>query len=201
MKTLLPDVRESILLESRDWVPSSLADTLARRRSVRDFAPLPLSKSEVLMLCWAASGITDDEGLRTTPSAGAMCPMTLLVVDADGVFEYLPEKASLQLRHRGDVRAKLQAAALDQPCVGHAPCCLVLVMDVESMALKYGPRAERYCFLEAGHAAQNVLLMATDLGLGGVPVGAFSDLAIASVLKLPPEMEPVYLLPVGHPSR
>jgi nitroreductase len=53
--------------------------------------------------------------------------------------------------------------------------------------------------MEAGHAAQNVLLEATALGLGAVPIGAFHDRSVHETLSLPKEEEPLYLIPVGHP--
>ncbi len=55
---------------------------------------------------------------------------------------------------------------------------------------------------DAGHAAQNLLLQAVVvLGLGSVPVGAFDDAAVARILFLPHEEEPLYLLPSGPPAR
>jgi SagB-type dehydrogenase family enzyme len=67
-------------------------------------------------------------------------------------------------------------------------------------ARKYGARAERYAQLEAGHVAQNLLLMAVGLGFGGTPVGAFDDDAVARTLNLGNGETPLYLLPIGLPS-
>jgi nitroreductase len=53
--------------------------------------------------------------------------------------------------------------------------------------------------LEAGHAAQNLLLEATALGLGGVPIGAFHDARVRKVLALSDAEEPLYLVPIGTP--
>jgi nitroreductase len=53
--------------------------------------------------------------------------------------------------------------------------------------------------LEAGHAAQNLLLQAVALGLGAVPIGAFEDEKVQEALGLPADQEPLYLIPVGHP--
>ena len=64
---------------------------------------------------------------------------------------------------------------------------------------KYGkPRGTRYVDMEAGHAAQNVLLQATAMGLGSVPVGAFEDDRISELLKLTPDHTPLYLIPIGY---
>ena len=53
--------------------------------------------------------------------------------------------------------------------------------------------------LEAGHAAQNVLLQSVSLGLAAVPIGAFHDTQVQSVLSLPEDHAPLYLIPIGHP--
>lgn len=180
----------------------ALSEALARRRSGRDFTDTALSPDQVAQLCWAAQGITDtDQKLRSAPSAGALFPLAVFLVDQAGVYEYEPEQHALRQVLAGDVRANLQAAALDQPCVGQAPVCLVIAMEVRRSAIKYGNRAERYCLLEAGHVAQNVLLQATAMGLAGVPVGAFDDRQVAALLHLPPNVNPVYLLPLGHRAR
>jgi nitroreductase len=53
--------------------------------------------------------------------------------------------------------------------------------------------------MEAGHAAENILLQATALQLGTVVVGAFDDQMIQRVLGMPSDHEPLALIPVGHP--
>ncbi|MEO0273147.1 MAG: SagB/ThcOx family dehydrogenase, partial [candidate division WOR-3 bacterium] len=65
----------------------------------------------------------------------------------------------------------------------------------ERTRVRYGARAERYVHMEAGHIGQNIMLQATALGLGTVPVGAFIDSEVKSVLGI--SEEPLYLFPVG----
>jgi SagB-type dehydrogenase family enzyme len=76
----------------------------------------------------------------------------------------------------------------------------VIAAVYERTSVKYGDRAKRYVHLEAGHAAQNLLLQAVALGLGGVPIGAFHDDKVQAVLGLPKDQRPLYLIPVGHPD-
>ena len=64
---------------------------------------------------------------------------------------------------------------------------------------KYGKREHRYVQMEAGHAAQNVSLQALSLDLGTVVIGAFDDDAVTRVIPLPPEEEPLAIMPVGRP--
>jgi len=53
--------------------------------------------------------------------------------------------------------------------------------------------------LEAGHAAQNLMLQAVSLGLGTVAIGAYREADVRSALGLPAGETPLYLIPVGHP--
>lgn len=177
----------------------AVAEALANRRSVREFSERLLTQEGIAQLCWAAQGITDKAaGFRTAPSAGALYPAVVFVVDASGAYEYEPAAHALRQVIAGDPRLDLHRASYDQRSVGTAPFCMVIAVDVSRTATKYGNRAERYCLIEAGHIAQNVLLQATADGLAGVSVGAFDDRKIAALLKLPPNLQPVYLLPIGY---
>jgi SagB-type dehydrogenase family enzyme len=177
----------------------TVSQALATRRSQRQFASTRLPSEYVGQLCWAAQGITGPEDARTAPSAGGLYPIRIHVIDDGGVYAYEPRPHALRQTLAGDLRPKLQAACLDQDCIGDAPLTLAIAIDPEQLSPKYGIRAERYCLLEAGHVAQNVLLQATALGLAGVPVGAFHDAEVAILLQLPAGDFPVYLLPVGFP--
>lgn len=196
--TPLPRVTKA-LPAPRTTGSTSLEEALARRRSVRAFSSEPLSQADIGQLLWAAQGITAERGRRTAPSAGALYPLELYAVTPDGLWHYLPEAHALVLLSDADLRVELKGAALDQEAVGAAPLVVVVAGVVERTEAKYGPsRAPRYVFLEAGHAAQNVLLQAVALDLGAVPIGAFVDREVARVLGLPADHAPLYLLPVGR---
>lgn len=180
----------------------SLEDAIARRRSVRDFTPGVLTEEQVSQLVWAAQGITSREhGLRAVPSAGALYPLELYVVQASGAFHYQPLTHALHLVVARDLRDPLARAAHDQTSVRTAAVDLILVGVIARTRAKYGGRAERYVALEAGHAAQDILLEATALGLGAVPVGSFDDDTVREVLALPVGTTPLYIVPVGHAAR
>ena len=184
----------------------SLEQVLRARRSHREFLPSALSLGQVGQLLWAAQGVSSPEGGRTAPSAGALYPLeTYLVAGkveslAAGVYRYDPAHHGLQPVASGDRRAALAAAALGQEWVASPPAVLVLTAVYRRTMVKYGERGIRYVHMEAGHAAQNVALQATALGLGVVTVGAFSDADVKAVLGLDGSEEPLYLLPVGWPA-
>ena len=101
----------------------------------------------------------------------------------------------------GDLRPKLQAAALDQSCVGQAPAVFVVTGVVSRTAQKYGRRAMRYVLIEVGHVSQNLLLQATAMGLGTVPVGAMREEEVSKILSLPADHTPLFLIPIGAPPK
>jgi SagB-type dehydrogenase family enzyme len=178
----------------------TLEETLALRRSVREFSTQPLALEELGQLLWAAQGITDPAGLRTAPSAGVLYPLEVYVVTADGVCLYEPDGHHLVVHLSGNVQAALQAAAIDQDSVGGAPAVIIVTEVYARTAQKCGEeRSARYVQLEAGHVAQNVLLQAVALDLGAVPIGAFVDADMQQALALPADRQPLYLIPVGHP--
>jgi SagB-type dehydrogenase family enzyme len=172
---------------------------LAARRSRRELGSRALTADEVGALLWAGQGITGAEGRRAAPSAGALYPLTLTVVDARGVWRYEPAEHALAEVEAGDRRGPLAAAAIGQESVAEAPLTIAVTARPSVLAERYGHRAERYCTLEAGHVAQNLLLMATALGLAAVPVAAFDDEAVRAVLRLGPGNLALYLIPVGAP--
>lgn len=151
-------------------------------------------------LLWAAQGIAAHGG-RTAPSAGALYPLEVYLVTPTGCEHFIPRQHRLGKVRAGDLRPELAQAALAQGFVGLAPLTLILCAVYHRSAARYGPdRGARYTLLEAGHAAQNVLLQAAVLGLAAIPVGAFDDQAVQRLLGLPPDHEPVYLLAVGRPA-
>lgn len=176
----------------------TLDDVLSRRRSVRLFFPRALTEDQILQLCWAAQGITHPTGRRTAPSAGARYPLELLVVTSSGCFAYDPPHHRIVRRMGDDLRPALQWAALSQEPVGLSPAVFVITAIPARTTGQFGPRGERYVHLEAGHAAQNLLLEATAMDLGAVPIGAFDDARVREVLDLGGDRAVIYLIPVGE---
>ncbi|MEN6319505.1 MAG: SagB/ThcOx family dehydrogenase [Syntrophaceae bacterium] len=199
MKTFTDITQMAIQLpEPRLRGSMSVEEALAKRESIRHFSPEPLTPSELSQLLWAAQGITRTHGGRSAPSAGALYPLELYLVLQEGFFRYVPQSHQLILISDRNLIDNLASAALGQQCMRESPAVIVITAVYERTARKYGNRGERYVKVEAGHAAQNILLQAVSLGLGAVPVGAFYDDQVRNVLNLPADHEPLYLMPLGH---
>ena len=68
--------------------------------------------------------------------------------------------------------------------------------------LKYGERGYRFLLFEAGHIMQNLLLVASALGVSALPIGGFVDAELDSALGIDGLDEvSLYLAAVGPPER
>lgn len=194
-----------------------LAHALAKRRSFRRFSDRPVELATLVSILENAYGVTGQiahpehaeivQPLRAAPSGGALYPIELYVaalnVDGlnDALYHVQVNQRCLELCGPGPVARLLDPLVL-MPYDGlKAPCLLIFTARLARPLTKYGERGYRFILLDAGHVAQNVLLVATSLGLGALPIGGFLDDDLADALRLDPCQEPViYIIAVGWPG-
>jgi len=183
----------------------SIEKVLCMRRSVREFTKDPLDLSQIAQLLWAAQGVTGAEAHRTAPSAGGLYALEIYLIAANvkglpaGIYKYECLTHEVVSLMEGDTRQRLFRSTLEQASISQAAAIFALAGVYERISAKYGERGIRYTHMEAGHAAQNLLLQAVALGLGAVLVGAFDDAKVKRVLGLSKKEMPLYLIPVGKP--
>ncbi|NLE99373.1 MAG: SagB/ThcOx family dehydrogenase [Anaerolineales bacterium] len=205
---LYPD-RPQIALsapETRDG--GGIWAVLRDRRSIRRYQEDGLREVELSQLLWAAQGITRTGGgasFRTAPSAGALYPIeTYLAIHAvegiaSGVYHYAVEAHALEQLKTGDCRLDVARAALDQEMAYHGDVVFVWTAVFERSKWKYGQRAYRYIYLDAGHIAQNVALGAVALGLGSCQIAALYDDEVNALIDVDGEREStIYMAAVGR---
>ena len=140
-------------------------------------------------------GLDERVALRPWPSAGALYPLELYVIAQriTGLpagphhYEVQPHAlAQLEDAPAGDGRRHwlVEPAALEA-----AACALVITARFAATQEKYGERGYRFALLEAGHAAQNLLLLAAAMGLRALPAGGFHEDGLARSLGLDPREE------------
>ncbi len=156
---------------------------------------------------WAAQGISEPEKMmRTVPSADSTYPLEIYVSvrrggladTPPGVYRYGPTGHSLELHLSGDVSLELYHACFDQEWVASAPVSIIVAGRPRPLTKKYGDRGLSFLFLEAGHAGQNIYLQAEALGLATVAVGLIDEQGVARILKLPRDLLPIYVFPLGR---
>jgi len=183
---------------------TSIECALLQRRSIRELGGAPITLAELSQLLWAAQGITDPDGYRTAPSAGALYPLEVYVLAGHvtglpaGMYKYAPHGHTLLKIGEDDRRLALSHAAHDQQYIANAIAVLVFCAMYERTIGQYGKRGAQYVHIEAGHAAQNVYLQAVSLQIGTVAVGAFDDAQVIMALALGDEEHPLYIMPIGR---
>ena len=192
-------------VEFRD---TELGELIFYRSSVRDFEDKEVELEKVTEILWSTIGITLDGvtgPTRAAPSAGATNPLTIYLMAGQvedlepGVYKYRPEDNSLEIVAEGDRSQELAGAALNQQAIEIAPFSLVITAEYQRTTGRYGERGRRYVEIEAGSASQNANLMAENLGLKGVMIGAFQDNQVQEVLGEIEEV-PLMIIPLGYPG-
>ncbi len=179
----------------------SVEETLAKRRSIRNYQSTSLSMKDLGQLLWSAQGITAKWGGRTAPSAGTTYPLELYVVAGNvesleaGLYRYVPVSHKLNMVSKGDIRDKLSIACLGQQSVRKAPVTIIIAADFSRTKKRYGERGIIYVYIEVGHVGENIYLQSESLGLGTVAIGAFNEKLLKELLKI--NEEPLYVMPVG----
>ncbi len=182
----------------------SVEEALTKRRSIRSYKDEALGLDELAQLLWSAQGITNEQGFRTAPSAGATFPLEMFVVANNvetlktGIYHYHPHENKLELLREEDVSSPLFRACLSQSMILDGGAVLVFAAVFERTTERYGERGVRYVHNEIGHASQNVHLQAAALNLGTVVIGAYRDDEVEEILQLGDAYRVLYLMPVGR---
>jgi len=104
-----------------------LNEALKRRRSQRSFSEGDLKLEQVSQLLWAAQGVTEpSRGFRTAPSAGALYPLELYVLEKGVLYHYMPASHSMEVVSKGVDAGRLADAAARKQFVAQAQAVFVI---------------------------------------------------------------------------
>jgi len=149
-------------------------EAIKKRRSVRSFKKQQIPDEIIEKIL--------DSGKRA-PSAGNVHPEIFILI------------------REQEVKDKIANAALNQHFISDAPVVIVACADVEKSERSYGSRGRNlYCIQDTAAAIENMLLSATALGVGSCWVGAFNESKISEILKLPENVRPLAVIPLGYPG-
>ena len=99
------------------------------------------------------------------------------------------------------LKEEIAAAALNQNFIATAPLVIVGCTD-SRISGRYGERGEYlYSIQDVAVSIMGMMLVAHENGLGTVWVGAFREEEVFDILKLPKNLRPVAIVPVGYPVK
>lgn len=203
--------RPSIALPEPAFPDVSLGSAVTARRSRRIFGRSPLAIGELSTLLYATYGLSGslvgavgESSGRVVPSAGALYPLDvyvgiLNVVEIEaGIYHYDPYEHKLENLSTSDPTPRIAAALVEPDAINNVGAVVVFAGAFWRNRFKYGRRAYRFALLEAGHAAQNLLLTAEAQALSAYPIGGFYDRPWDELLGLDSVNESVlYTIVVG----
>lgn len=180
----------------------SLAAALRNRRSFGTEVSLNLRNLDTIDIStlFGVSLRSSRDGRRPYPSGGALYPIETYFIGNIGagahVYHYDPEEHALD--DLWELPADRGIIDIVPGSELSAPACVVFTAQWRRNGVKYGDFGYYLGMLEAGHAAQNILLASTALGVAARAIGGFDDATLTELLDLDVRIEqPVYVLLIG----
>lgn len=190
----------------------TLQEALEKRRSSRDFSGEPIAEEMVAALLWAANGINRKNFKRTTPSALNWQDVSVYVVQANGIWKYLPKRHALlfiegkdQREHFGEIKTWMKLASQHLVFVSDARKTETFTTKLLDKTFKVdfseGELNERARAINVGVKVQAVYLAAVAMGLGCTCRLLVDDQKARELMKLAPEEKIMAICSVGeHPA-
>ena len=190
----------------------TLQEALEKRRSSRDFSGEPIAEEMVAALLWAANGINRKNFKRTTPSALNWQDVSVYVVQANGIWKYLPKRHALlfiegkdQREHFGEIKTWMKLASQHLVFVSDARKTETFTTKLLDKTFKVdfseGELNERARAINVGVKVQAVYLAAVAMGLGCTCRLLVDDQKARELMKLTPDEKIMAICSVGeHPA-
>jgi SagB-type dehydrogenase family enzyme len=172
-----------------------MGKALTGRRTTDAFGPEPMDAENLDCILTGAYGIIAPRGNapphRTVPSAGALYPAELYVLVrnvrdvAKGIWHYNPIESRMELiDSRAAAITEVNTAFVQAAIVERSAIIVLITMAFERQTFKYGPRGYRFALVEAGHIAQNLILIAAELELAALPIGGLYEHVVDQALGI-----------------
>lgn len=147
-------------------------DCIALRRSVRKYKAKEVEWDKVGQVLLAG---------RDAPSSGNIQNWRFIIVTEEGLRKSVAEVCS------------------EQYWMSQAPIHIVICAEPEKANMHFGIRGERlYTIQNCAAVIENMLLAATDIGLGSCWVGAFDEEQLARTLNIPDNVRAQAVITLGY---
>jgi nitroreductase len=156
-----------------DKMRKSILDVMKKRRSTRKYKKENVSKDLLLQLIEAAIW---------APSGSNVQPWYFIIVDDANMVE--------------------QVNVFSPGLLGGPPSIILICSDRKRAFEKAGTLGrDELCVMDISMAAQNIMLLAEEIGLSTCPVKSFNKRAISKILNLPDYVSADLIISVGYSGK
>lgn len=145
-------------------------DAIEKRRSIRAFKPKFVSLDKTIEIVDAATKV---------PLAGNVNTVQCIIVEEPKTIQAI-------------------TAFTDQVWITKADKLIVVCSDEKKLIQLYDERAHSYAKQQVGAAIQNMLLRATELGVGTCWIGSYLTHEIKNILGIPEQVELEAIIAIGY---
>jgi SagB-type dehydrogenase family enzyme len=170
---------------------------LLKRESCRQFSDKALKLTNLYTLLRTANGVRAQKTVheerfykRPAPNSGNLGSVEIYTIVLNvngippGIYHFDTIEHVLSQIRAGDFREWLRQHVIFQTVFTRAAALLVLTVAFGRLRAKYGQKAFRMGFLDAGHVSQNIYLCATYLELGVSATLGFVDDELDKALEI-----------------
>jgi len=152
----------------------NLNSAIKKRASIRDYSLKEVKYDKIIDILEAGN---------LAPSPGNLSLISFIIIDDPEIIYEISQ-------------------ACQQNFIAQAQIVIAVISDSKSAKKLYYERAEKYVRQHSGAVIENMLLKITDVGLASSWVGAFSEITLKRILKIPDDENLIIeaILPLGYPS-
>ncbi len=174
---------------------TSLLESIAKRRSGREFTNEPLDLQTLSTLLWASWGRNRKKG-RTAPSAHNSQEIDIYVALPSGYYLYQVDENLLLCIGTEDIRALCGT----QQFPSSAACNLIFVANLDRLHTYKGDEAICTAFADTGYISQNTYLYCSSVGLSSVGLKMIERETLSAKLNLGKNCIITLSHSIGHPA-
>jgi SagB-type dehydrogenase family enzyme len=175
---------------------ATVEQAIVKRRSTRDY----INGTIPFTVLWDI--LNDSSSIAHLNSDYSPLDVRMVAGQVEGLgpgsYNYWLSNASFTEISPLDLRTDLMTAGLSQPWIETAQLDLVISVDMGWVNSELDSSyAHRLAMISIGMMAQNICLKCAACDLGTVTVGAFYEDQVATVVNLPGDFKPIYIMPIG----
>lgn len=161
-----------------------LFEAIRTRRSVRSYQDRPVEDEKLQAVL---------DAVRVAPSWANMQCWRMVVVKDKAIQEKISDLSYVE----SFFAPKGYKSNPSKKALASAPVVLILCADPAQSGVLW---EQNYYLVDAGIAAQNLMLAARGQGLGTVFVGVYDEEKVKGLLNIPASIRVVGLFPLGYPT-